>query len=128
MRSGNALFRIATTHFADLVAAARQLLTAINRSRTQLHTTHAVVAQVWRDGANQAELASFLETTTIHPLDDGRAIGQLLALSRSADVVDAHLVVLAIRLGDSILTGDPDDIGHIADTLGTSKPSVQPWP
>jgi hypothetical protein len=61
-------------------------------------------------------------------LDDGRFIGQLFALSRIADAVDAHLVVLAIRLGHSILTGDVDDIGHIADTLGPSKPSVQPWP
>jgi hypothetical protein len=108
--------------------SARNLLTALQRSRTPLHTSHPVVAQVWRNGATQARLASFLATVTIHTLDDGRALGQLLALTRTSDVVDAHLVMLAIRRADSVLTGDPDDLNRIAGSLGTGAPTIHAWP
>jgi hypothetical protein len=104
------------------------MLTAIHRARTPLHNTHPAVAQVWRNGARQERLAAFLKTVTIHPLDDGKALGQLLALARTTDVVDAHLVIVAAHLHDTILAGDPDDLNQIADTLGTSKPTVRPWP
>lgn len=108
--------------------SAQNLLTALHRSQAPLHTTHPVVAQVWRSGPSQARLASFLQTVTIHPLDDGRALGQILALTRTSDVVDAHLVVVAVRLDDPILTGDPDDLNHLADTLGTAAPTIHAWP
>ena len=42
-------------------------------------------------------------------------MGLLLARSGTSDVVDAHLVILAVRLGDSILTGDEADLMTIAD-------------
>jgi hypothetical protein len=108
--------------------SARVLLAALSRSRTSLHTTHPVVAQVWRDGARQARLASFLNAVTIRLLDDGRALGRLLALTRTRDVVDAHLVLVAVRLRDTILTGDADELTHIADTFGAARPTIRPWP
>lgn len=107
---------------------ARVLLTALQRHRIALHTTDPVVAQVWRSGARQARLAAFLGTVEIHPFDDGRAVGLLLARSGTNDVVDAHLVVLAIRLGDGILTGDPSDLNQIADSLGADRPTIDSWP
>jgi hypothetical protein len=58
---------------------AHTFLTAAARSGTALHTTHPVVAQVWRPGSRQARLSAFLDTITVHPLDDGRPVGQLLA-------------------------------------------------
>jgi predicted nucleic acid-binding protein len=108
--------------------SARALITALQRRRTPLHTTEPVVAQVWRSGARQARLAAFLRTVEVHSLDDGRAVGLLLARSRTSDVVDAHLVVLAIRLGDSILTGDEADLNAIADSLPSGRPIIQLWP
>lgn len=93
-----------------------------------LHTTHAVVAQVWRDGAKQARLAKFLRTVTIHPLEDGTEIGRLLANSGGSDVVDAHLVHLALQLGDAVLTGDAADLKTISDSLGDAGPAIRPWP
>ncbi len=108
--------------------ASRVMLTALHRSRTPLHTTHPVVAQVWRDGARQARLAAFLKTVTIHALDEGRAVGRLLALARTTDVVGAHLVVVAARLRDTVLTGNTGDLNRVADTLGTSRPPIRPWP
>jgi predicted nucleic acid-binding protein len=107
---------------------AQAFLTAATRSETVLHTTHPVVAQVWRSGSRQARLSAFLKTITIHSLDDGRPVGQLLAETNTADVVDAHLVITAARLGDDILTGDPDDLVALSSVLGPASPTVHAWP
>ena len=107
---------------------ARIFLTAADRSETPLHTTHPVVAQVWRDGSRQARLAAFLKTLTVHPFDDGPSVGRLIALSGTSDVVDAHLVVLALRIGDDVLTGDPDDLTTINAPLGSAAPTIYRWP
>lgn len=107
---------------------ARALITAMQRHRTPLHTTDPVVAQVWRNGARQARLAGFLKTVEVHPLDDGRAVGLLLARAGTSDVVDAHLVVLAVRLGDSVLTGDDADLNRLTDALPSNRPVIHLWP
>ncbi len=107
---------------------AHAFLTAASRSETALHTTHPAVAQVWRNGARQARLAAFLKTIMIHSLDDGRPVGQLLAQTRTSDVVDAHLVITAVRLGDDILTGDPDDLAILSAALGPASPTIHSWP
>ena len=108
--------------------AARSFLTAAARSETPLGTTHPVVAQVWRDGARQARLAAFLQTLTVHAFDDGPSVGSLLALSGTSDVVGAHLVVVALRLGDDILTGDSDDLAILGAPLGPTAPTIHHWP
>ena len=60
---------------------ARSFLATAVRSQTPLHTTHPIVAQVWRGGARQARLAAFVQTLTVHSFDDGVSVGRLLALS-----------------------------------------------
>jgi hypothetical protein len=45
--------------------------------------------QVSHNGSRQARLAGFLKTVEVHPLDDGRSVGVLLARSGTSDVVDA---------------------------------------
>ena len=107
---------------------ARAFLTAAHRSGTALRTTEPVVAQVWRNGTRQERLAAFLQTITIHPLDDGRPVGQLLAQTRTSDVVDAHLIITAVRLRDGVLTGDPDDLRALAEALGPAAPTIHAWP
>ncbi len=108
--------------------SARFTITAANRTGKALHTTHPVVAQVWRDGSRQARLASFLRTVSVHPFDDGPTVGRILGLSGSADVVDTHLVIVALRINDDILTGDPDDLGNVASSLGAAAPTIHRWP
>ncbi|NOX28533.1 MAG: type II toxin-antitoxin system VapC family toxin [Actinobacteria bacterium] len=108
--------------------SAHAFLTAASRSETALHTTQPVVAQVWRSGARQARLAAFLKTITIHPLDDGRPVGQLLAQTTTSDVIDAHLAITAVHLGDDILTGDPNDLSTLSTALGPASPTVHTWP
>jgi hypothetical protein len=106
---------------------ARVFLTAAKRAGEPLHTSEAVVAQVWRDGARQARLASVMKGIEIHPLDDGRAVGALLARSGGSDVVDAHVVFLGAALSQRVLTGDPGDLASIASAMGRSQPHILVW-
>lgn len=76
----------------------------------EIHTTHPVLAQVWRDPARQANVARLVRVIDVHALDESTAVGRRLAASGTADVVDAHLVVVAERLGTFIVTSDPDDM------------------
>ncbi|MBK6670650.1 MAG: hypothetical protein KA129_04655 [Microthrixaceae bacterium] len=106
---------------------ARAFAAAVARSGTSLHTTHPIVAQVWRNGARQARLTTFLKAITVHPFDDGRLVGHLLARSGTSDVVDAHLVVCASRIGHDILTSDAGDIAHLVAAFGPDAPAVHSW-
>jgi predicted nucleic acid-binding protein len=80
-----------------------------------------VVAQAWRDGARQARLARLLATreVTVVPLDDerARAAGQLCGVSRTADVVDASVALVARAHGGAVVTSDPDDLRRLDATL-----------
>jgi hypothetical protein len=106
---------------------ARVFLTAAQRTGEALHTSEAVVAQVWRNGARQARLASVLKGIEVHALDDGRAVGALLARSGGSDVVDAHVVFLGAALSQRVLTGDPGDLRIIATAVGPSQPDILNW-
>jgi hypothetical protein len=78
--------------------------------------THGgIVGQAWRGGARQARLARLLPALDVRPLDAslGRRAGSLLARSRTADVVDAALVLLAAD-GDLLVTSDPGDLVPLA--------------
>lgn len=108
--------------------SAQEFLHAALQRRTPLNTTHPVVAQVWRNGSRQARLARFLTTINIHPLDDGRAVGALLARSATADVVDAHLVTVAVEFAEPILTGDIADIEALVNLLPNARPRIHRWP
>jgi hypothetical protein len=61
-----------------------------------------------------------LEAATIDPLDESaaRLTGALLARAGRADVVDASVVVGALRRGDAVLTSDRDDLTALADAAG----------
>jgi len=83
----------------------------------QVPVSHGgIVGQAWRDrGPRQALLAKALDAVEIRALDRalGRAAGELLALTRHSDVVDAALVLLA-EDGDQIVTSDLGDIEPLA--------------
>ena len=79
----------------------------------EVHTTHPVLAQVWRDPARQANLARAVRLFDIHALDESVVVGRRLAQSGTSDVVDAHLAIVAESLGTFILTGDPDDMSAL---------------
>ena len=79
----------------------------------QLHTTHPVLAQVWRDPARQANLSRAVRHFDVHALDESVAVGRRLAATGTADVVDAHLAVVAEQLGTFIVTTDHSDMSRL---------------
>jgi predicted nucleic acid-binding protein len=86
-----------------------------------LHTPAGVVAQVWRDGRRQARLARLLGSglVVVHALDqeEACAVGVVCGKSRSPDVVDVSVVLVARRYGAKVVTSDPEDLRRIDPTL-----------
>jgi hypothetical protein len=97
----------------------RDVVALVKRERLggRAPVTHGgIVGQVWRGGGGrQAMLARFLGGVEVRPLDDdlGRRVGMLLAATRTRDVIDAAVVLLAAD-GDEILTSDVDELCVLA--------------
>lgn len=75
------------------------------------------LAQAMRNPSRQARLSRLVRqpTTVLAPLDgpDATSVGILLAASRTADLVDAHVVICARRHGEAIVTSDPNDLSRL---------------
>ncbi len=93
------------------------LLRIAHRDRIPVRTSAAVVAQAWRDGARQANLARTLAGIDIVPVDTvvGRRIGELLERTGTADVVDGHVALLTDP-GDIVITSDRSDIERLLES------------
>lgn len=112
-----------------LIAAERneRAIWAEHRARLELGlvpvTTAPVVAQVSRS-SRQVQLRRFLRGCTIVPFAARQAhqVGGLLAADGSADVVDAHLLLVAAATAAAVLTSDPDDLNGLASGLDVHVP------
>lgn len=93
------------------------MLRVLQREGVPVTTVAGAVAQVWRDGRRQANLARLLSGMDVDPLDDAtaKAVGQLLGRNRSDDVVDAHVAFL-VQPDDQVLTSDEPDIKALLRT------------
>jgi hypothetical protein len=102
-----------------------QFLKAAKERGTPVTVPSTVLAQAWR--GNSAVIARLLAGCEVEPFDEiaARRTGTLLAKSRTADVVDAAVVVSAVGRGDAILTADVDDIRRLVAAAG-SKIVVMP--
>ncbi len=79
----------------------------------------AALAQVWRGTKAQARLAAALEHCVIAPFDpEARAIGELCGRTRTTDVCDAHVAIVAARRGKALYTSDPVDLRRLLDACG----------
>jgi hypothetical protein len=86
-----------------------------------------VLGQAWRGrGPREPLLARALRAVEVRPLDEGlgRRAGELLASSRTRDVIDAAIVVLA-EDGDHVLTSDPADLAVLAEAHGAHLEIIQ---
>ena len=98
-----------------LARGARELEALLKRELVarRLPVTHGGgVGQVWRGGGSRrARLARLLAGVKVTAMDEtlGRRAGALLARTRTKDVIDAAVVLLAVD-GDTILTSDPADL------------------
>jgi hypothetical protein len=79
------------------------------------------LAQAIRNPARQVRLSRLIRQagTDLMALDgpDATAVGLLLAQSRTADIVDAHVVVCARRAAQAVVTGDAGDLRRLAPEL-----------
>lgn len=91
---------------------------ALERSHTPTLPA-AVLAQAWRGGP-QPLLSQLIDTCTVEPFEEAtaRLAGALLSRAKSTDVVDASVVVGALRRTDAIVTSDRNDIEHLAQAVG----------
>jgi len=103
---------------------------ADHRSRLELGvvplTTAPVVAQVSRS-SRQVPLRRFLRGCRIEPFlpEQAHRVGELLGTTRTSDVVDAHVAVLASEQGAVVLTSDPTDLKRLGREL-SPRPEVRP--
>lgn len=77
-----------------------------------------VLAQAWR-GAPHANLSRLLRGCLVTPdtEDLGKAAGAICARTGTSDVIDALVVVTALRLHALVVTSDPDDLQCLASSL-----------
>ncbi|WSA11286.1 hypothetical protein OG958_11175 [Micromonospora sp. NBC_01813] len=75
-----------------------------------------VVAQAWRDPRRQAQLGRFLRSCEVLPLgfETAKSAGMLCGSARTADIVDATVVTVALACGAIVFTSDPNDIAELA--------------
>ena len=115
-----------------LVAAERndRRIWADHRIRLELGieplTTAPIVAQVSRS-TRQVQLRRFLRGCGVAAFsaEQSHEVGALLADAGTADVVDAHLAIVAARGRLTVLTSDPDDVRHLSSHL-TRPIAVRP--
>jgi hypothetical protein len=102
-------------------ARVRTLIELALAHGASLHVTGGVVAQVWRDGRRQARLARLLGSGFVSvqalDLEESQAVGVLCGQSKSRDVVDVSVALLARRWGARVVTSDPEDLRRIDPKL-----------
>ena len=96
------------------------LVEAARRRRDRVITSSGCVAQAWRaGGSRQALLARLLRGAAELGLDHrtSRATGDLCGVTKTTDVVDAHVALLTFDR-DVVLTSDVDDIRRLLRSRG----------
>jgi PIN domain len=100
------------------------LVQLLVQARTPLVTSAGVVAQVWRGGTrSQVPVVYLLRRTLVVSLDYAvaRTLGRILGQSRTADPIDAHLVLIARERGWVVLTSDGGNLLAIDPTLTVER-------
>jgi len=95
----------------------RALVQEARATDARLGVPATVLAQVWRDGARQARLATLVKSRSVEivvlDVAGAKASGRLCGLAGTADIVDASVVLAARVRGDRVVTSDPEDIAAI---------------
>lgn len=81
-----------------------------------------VLAEAWRGGSRQANLARLLVLCEIEPMSEeqAREVGLLAGKAAHDDIVDVTVVEGAIRRHDAVVTSNDTHIRHIADAAGVT--------
>ncbi|MGQ0742734.1 MAG: PIN domain-containing protein [Acidimicrobiales bacterium] len=104
--------------------ANRQVLVLLSRARetaSPISIPATALAQAIRAPERQVRIARLLRQPTAQVIALGRAdataVGRLLAVSGTTDVVDAHVVVCARRHDQAVITTDGGDLRRLDPTL-----------
>ncbi len=98
------------------------LVEATRRRRERILTSSGCVAQAWRSGGSrQALLARLSHGIHERPLDpsESKSVGELCAKAAAADVIDAHVALLADDR-DIVLTSDVDHLQELLMAAGSA--------
>jgi hypothetical protein len=78
-----------------------------------------VLAEAWRGGSRQANLARFLALCSVEVLSElqAKAVGVLAGKADHNDIVDVTVVEGAIRRNDAIVTSNHTHIRKITDAV-----------
>jgi hypothetical protein len=79
-----------------------------------------VLAEAWRGGSRQANLARFLRMCDIEPMSEelARDVGVLAGKADHDDIVDVAVVEGAARRDDAVVTSNITHIRKVADAAG----------
>lgn len=93
------------------------MLRVLQREGVPVLTSAGALAQVWRDGRRQANLARILPGVDTAAIDEvaAKRIGELLKQNGTEDPVDAH-VALLVQPNGQILTSDEPDMKALLRT------------
>jgi predicted nucleic acid-binding protein len=93
------------------------ILKAARKNRTPILVPATVVAETWRGPSTHARTAHLFGSVDGFPElneQSARQVGALLALSRTAAIVDGNVVAIAIALRPAtIVTSDVHDVTHL---------------
>ena len=99
----------------------RTLVELAAAANVPLYTTAGVVGQVWRDGSRQVRLSRLLASGVVHvqalDCDEAQAAGVLCGRSKTRDVIDASVALLARRHSAVVVTSDAEDLRRIDQKL-----------
>lgn len=83
-----------------------------------------VLAQVWRGTRQQALIARVLAQSVIAPFDGlARAVGELCGRTRTDDICDAHVALVATGR-DALYTSDPNDLRRLLAACPETAPVI----
>ena len=84
------------------------------------------LAQAWRNGSRQAQLARALVHCEMASFDAlARAVGELCGRARTEDVCDAHVALVASRRADALYTSDPLDTRRLLRALDSDVAVIE---
>jgi predicted nucleic acid-binding protein len=93
------------------------ILKAARKNRTPILVPSTVVAETWRGPSTHARTAHLFGSVDGFPElneQSARQVGALLALSKTAAIVDGNVVAIAIALRPAtIVTSDVHDVTHL---------------
>ena len=99
----------------------RRLIERALQDGWPVHVVPGVLAQVWRGGPRQAELALMLgrNGVTLTDLDPATAklLGLVIGATGHTDVTDVHVAVHARQHDHAVMTSDPEDIRAVDPSL-----------